>query len=202
VTNGDPDAVEHRAIVRSADQRATALTAVTGSPAVLRAGTMGYVRVAAPNLDSRGRPLIYAVGPDCDGDRITPMTPWPVLLRSALTTIAMLAVGFGSGVMVVWLVLASNIPTGAADEALRAPFPAQIGQKLDQHGAEPTAIVTQPSSVTPPTAEQRAPESQATDRTSAIAKKRRDGIPHMMAAPVLTRADQRLRCAHNAASVR
>jgi hypothetical protein len=93
--------------------------------------------------------------------------------------------------MVVWLVLAPNIPTAAADEELRAPFPAQIGQKLDQHSAEPTAIVTQPPSVTPPPAEQRGPESQGTDRTSAIVKKRPDGMPHMMAAPVLVRADQK-----------
>jgi hypothetical protein len=202
VTNGDPDAAEHRANVRSADQRAIAQHAVTGSPAVLRADTMEYVRVVASNLDSRGRPLIYSVGPNGDGDRLTPMRPWPALLRSALAAVAVLAAGFGSSLMVVWLVLAPNIPTGSADEELRAPFPAQTGQKLDQRDGEPTAIVTQPSSVTPPTAEQRGPESQGTDSTSAIVKKRPDGMPHMMAAPAVVKADHRLRCAHNAASVR
>ena len=133
-------------------------------------------------------------------------------MRSALAAIAILAVGCGSGVTVVGLVLGPNISTGAAEEALRAPFLAQIGQKLDQHGAEPTAILTPPPSVTPPTAEPRGPESrpasqatdpsQATDRTNAIVKRRPDGMPPMMAAPVLTRADERLRCAHNAASLR
>jgi hypothetical protein len=150
--------------------------------------------------------LIYAVGPDCDGDRIAAMRPGPAWLRSALAAIAILAVGCGSGVMVVGLVLGPDISTGVAEEALRAPFLAQIGQKLDQHGAEPTAILTQPPSVTPPTAEPRGPESrpasQATDRTNAIVKRRPDGMPPMMAAPVLTWADQRLRCAHNAASLR
>ena len=90
--------------------------------------------------------MIYAVGPDCDGDRIAAMRPGPAWLRSALAAIAILAVGCGSGVMVVGLVLGPNISTGAAEEALRAPFLAQIGQKLDQHGAEPTAILTQPPS--------------------------------------------------------
>jgi hypothetical protein len=135
---------------------------------------------ATPNRDSRGRPLIYAVAPDGDGDRITPMRPWPALLRCALAAIAMLAVGCGSGVMVVWLVLAPNIPTGAVDEELRAPFPAQIGQTLDQRGAEPRAIVTQPLSVTPPTAEQLGHASQGTDTTSAILKRRPDRMPQMI----------------------
>jgi hypothetical protein len=136
---------------------------------------------ATPNRDSRGRPLIYAVAPDGDGDRITPMRPWPALFRFALAAIAMLAVGCVSGVMVVWLVLAPNIPTGAMSEELRAPVPAQIGQTLDQRGAEPTAIVTQPLSVTPPTAERLGRVSQGTDRTSAIVKRRPDGMPQMIA---------------------
>ena len=146
--------------------------------------------------------MIYAVGPDGDGDRLTPMRPWPALLSSVLAMMVMLAVGMGGGVMVIWLVLAPNIPAGAAVEELRAPFPAQIGQKLDQRGAEPTAIVTQPPSVPPPMAEQRPLVRPETDKTSAIVKKRSDGMPHMMAAPAVIQAGHRLRCAHNAASVR
>jgi len=38
----------------------------------------------------------------------------------------MLAVGLGGGVMVIWLVLAPNIPTGVAADELRAPFPAPL----------------------------------------------------------------------------
>ena len=129
------------------------------------------------------------------------MRPWPALFRSALAAIAMLAVGLGGGVMVIWLVLAPKLPVGAADEELRAPFPARIGQTLDQHGAEPRAIVTKQPSVPPPPAEQRRPVSQGTDGTSASVDERPGVRPQMMA-PAVIQAAYRLRCAHNAASVR
>ena len=67
------------------------------------------------------------------------MRPWPALLRCALAGMVMLAVGFGSTVMVLELVLAPSFSTGAADEELRAPFAAQIGQTLDQHDARADA---------------------------------------------------------------
>jgi hypothetical protein len=52
--------------------------------------------------------------------------------------------------MVIWLVLAPNIPTGVAADELRAPFPAQIGQTHDQHDARPPPTVTkQPLSSRP-----------------------------------------------------
>jgi hypothetical protein len=168
---------------------------------VIWGGVMGEVSVGRPNLDSRGRPLIYAVGPDGDGDGITPMRRWPALLRCALAGMVMLAVGFGSAVLVIELVLAPNFPTLAVDEELRAPFAAQIGQRLDQHGAEPTAIVGKQPSVPPGPAESRRPVSQRTDGTSASVDDRPGGRPQMVASAVI-RAGHKLRCAHNAASVR
>ena len=143
--------------------------------------------------------MIYAVGPDGDGDRIDPMRPWPALLRFALAVMVMLAFGLGGGVMVIWLVLAPNIPTGVAADELRAPFPAQIGQTLDQHGAGPPPTVTEQPAVIPPTAEQ--PVIQGADRMSTIVKERPAARPQMMA-PVAYHTGHRLRCAHNAASVR
>lgn len=146
--------------------------------------------------------MIYAVGPDADGDRMTPMRPSPALSRFVLAAMAMLAAGFSSGVMAIWLVLAPIIPTGAAGEQMRQPFPSYIGQTTpDQRGAEPTAVITDQSSVTPPTAEQQGLVSQGADGTSAIVDQRPDETPEMME-PALSHADQRLRCAHNAASVR
>jgi len=145
--------------------------------------------------------LIYAVGSDGDGDRITPMRPWPALLRFALAVMVMLAVGLGGGVMVIWLVLAPNIPTGVAADELRAPFPAQIGQTHDQHDARPPPTVTKQPAVIPPTAEQRGLVIQGADRMSATVKERPAARPQMMA-PVAYHTGHRLRCAHNAASVR
>jgi hypothetical protein len=150
--------------------------------------------------------LIYAVGLDSDGDGITPMRPWPALLwpallRCALAGMVMLAVGFGSTVMVIELVLAPNFPAGAADEELHAPFAARIGQTLDQHDAGPTPIVGKPPSVPPGPAESRRPVSQGTDGTSASVDDRPGGRPQIVAVAVM-RAGHKLRCAHNAASVR
>jgi hypothetical protein len=145
--------------------------------------------------------LIYAVGPGADGDRMTPMRPSHSLSRFMLAAIAMLAAGFSSGVMAIWLVLAPIIPTGAAGEQMRQPFPPYIGQTTPDQRGEPTAVITDQSSLTPPTAEQQGPVSQGADGTSAIVDQRPDEMPELMA-PALSRADQRLRCAHNAASVR
>ena len=128
------------------------------------------------------------------------MRPWPALLRCALAGMVMLAVGFCSAVMVIELVLMPNFSI-AADEELRAPFSARIGQTLDQHGAEPTAIVAKQLSGPSGPAGPRRPVSQGTDGTSASVDDRSGGRPQM-AAPAVIRAGHRFRCAHNAASVR
>jgi hypothetical protein len=113
----------------------------------------------------------------------------------------MLAVGMGGGVMVIWLVLAPKLPGGAADEELRAPFPMQIEQRLDLHGAGPPAIGTEQPPVPPPPAEQQPLVRPETDTINAVVAVRSSGMPPMMS-PVDIRAGHRLRCAHNAASVR
>jgi hypothetical protein len=97
----------------------------------------------------------------------------------------MLAVGMGGGIMVIWLVLTPKLPTGAADEELRAPFPAQIGRALDQHGAEPTAIITKEPSVPAPRAEQQPLVRSETDTIRVIVEERLEAIPPMMAQVVI-----------------
>jgi hypothetical protein len=124
-------------------------------------------------------------------------------LAFALAAMAMLAVGFGSGVFAVWLVLAPILPVGAAGEQLREPFPSRVGSTaLDGRGAEPTAVVTNQPSVTPPMPEHQPLTSHGTgDETGVVVDQRDDGMPEMIA-PVVAHVHQRLRCAHNAASVR
>ena len=72
--------------------------------------------------------MVYAVGPAAEGDRMTQMRAGPAWFRFGLAAVAMLAVGFGSGVIAIWLVLAPIIPTGAAGAQMRQLLPSQVGQ--------------------------------------------------------------------------
>jgi len=114
---------------------------------------------AAPKPNSRGRALIYSIGPHAEGERLSPMTPSLRLLRFALAASAMFAVGLSGCALVVWLVLQPAVPTGVQ------PFP-----------------------------------SHPVDDGVGLVMQQPAGMQD--ATTLLNKSAQRLRCAHNAASVR
>ena len=120
--------------------------------------------------------MVYAVGPAAEGDRKTQMSAGPAWFRFGLAAVAMLAVGFGSGVIAIWLVLAPIIPTGAAGAQMRQLLPSQVGQTSpSEHGAESTAVVMGQSYLAPPAIEQSGLVSQGVEGTGAVVTKRRVG---------------------------
>jgi hypothetical protein len=143
--------------------------------------------------------LIYAVGPEADGNRTAPRRSWPASFRLALAAVVMLAVGFGSGVMAIWLVLTPIIPMGAAGEVMGQPFPSHVGQTTPgQHGAAPAVVAPVEA---PPAIEEERLVTRGPGRTSVVVDQRRSAIKKSPA-PTPNRPVHRLRCAHNAASVR
>ena len=104
--------------------------------------------------------MIYAVGPNAEGDGVSSMTPSFRLLRFALAAAAMFAVGLSGCVVVVWLVLQPVGLSGAVGEPFPSHVVGEFGVAVQQPAEMPdlTALIAQPA--------------------------------------------QRLRCAHNAASVR
>jgi hypothetical protein len=107
----------------------------------------GGVSVAAPEPgpwgepDPRGRPLIYAVGPDTEVDGMAPSGLRPRLLKGMLAAVAVLAALVGGGVMSIWLVLAPVMPPTSASAQLRHPPPSEVGT------AAPSGLSTEPTVV-------------------------------------------------------
>lgn len=138
--------------------------------------------------------MIYAVGPQAESDRVSPITPSLRVLRFALAAAVMFAVGLGSCVIAVWLVLEPVVLTGAVGDELRQSLPAHIEQTSPGQG-DPA-----PPAVTPQSIEERMLVGQGADGMG-IATQQQPGELQNVTAPI-NRSGQRLRCAHNAASVR
>lgn len=166
----------------------------------------GHVRATAPKTDLRGRLLIYAVGADVERESAAPVRLRYVLSRSVVAAVAVLTAVLGSGAIAVWLVLAPVIPSSGVTAELVHPVPSRLTPPGPDQAQNPAEVGQPDASVAATPAVAAADSTVRTVRPAVkIESDRSLQAPHVQekSGPTLSaQTFQRLRCAHNAASVR